>query len=1517
MAPPNSGTATVEQMWTSLLVSTSTRARPVTNSNDNDDSYPDGNVTDQRTLRLRLFVLSNLLDCAVQHTNLEQRRTHITRIMNLPKGVQKTLMALIEKRNPGMTTSSSTTTTSRNDRNGSSEKHAIASYPPVASATPPRTTTGRDGIGTLTPSRSNGFGRELSPLKSAMKKASPGTSSAASTPVASNTTPNRDTTPDYTRRVRINDPKTDESVEVTPVFHSTSTMSNHSTSGSGIINRTTITMTPTPPTRECMDTLGAPSSSVTPPTLSTMLSSSSTIAQSASSSASLNIESPATNKAGVETISELRLNISQLEDQLRQQKDREIETEDREQEKEARFRHQLLQMERQAFDRAAEQHELYQEQIANLRAQLETLEKEVAEGRKAQRELKQARDEMDVLQHHKQVLHETTEKLRKYKDKVTELQDVREALQQEQEAHGRAVDEIVRLENAVNGLEPVKRQVEQYKMRAIEAEVKLVECQDYLSRLEQKVSDQSLAEEHYFRGSFLQQEQIDDLQRRIQEETQNEINSAGVGNGVSELNPTIQAELIRLRNENLQLRAFAAKRQTDGIRELEESLDDAKQLADRFKQEFLATKETLTQTQKMLYDSKQKESQKCVEVEQLKTLVRQSEEQSTNLSTDLQKSQTESAQAWEALKETESMLTSTQQVVAQRESEVSQLREQLQNAHHNSSLYEAENTDLRQDLERVHQILGDVQERGDTLRKEVDVWKGKLSEASEQISQRDSALHVAWREQEQTSKEVKNLRESVQELENNTLTLENQINALQIRENTLSEELEQAQERLSDSTMLISQVQKREAQLEQRFAELLAEKRALEEKIERDHQLYHEKLSNADREHKENAELQENRFRREMDDLRHKMNERIDDERRVNRENQADADRKYASLENQWQRDYRNTEQRLNSLVEQSKQEGQDRIAFLQTEHKEAMNILLEECETKCGKLERQFQHEYQKLEERFNTTVDQCKKDAQEKLWSFESKHKEEVALARSESENKMNDLVRKGKAMLQEAKERFVEEMSALDQERRQLEERLSTSLQERQDIETGLRAKISTFKQQLEFSTNRVNDLTCEKDDLQDKIKSLVKEMHKVQDDNDRYQRQVGGRFQNDGIASLGHVDQLQKEYSVVLEENRNLKRQIHQRNSTGGIIGVAEASTSNVDATDSRGSAFSRGGISAAMLTQMRQEYEDALDRLRDEKRDLIMKSTAATAEVQKAEQRAWEHEQNNVKLRSEITSLQLAIQRSDLSVHQSVSDQSQDPFEDNRSPRELSFFSALADESSPTRGRAMREGSPYQQSPGGSSSGILRAGSSPGNVTSSPSIDRAIRQRNERESALRNRLQSLTSRSALPMSPSFPSRNSSQQAHQPLSLIQSSVSAPSASALSSQIGGSGFRILKVDTPENIREDHSQSLTMSSFDQGHQLQQSGLQESPRAALAANVFNLGSNRFQNQHYASHHHHLNNGGGKQGNVDSAPKSNGESARSMMMMGATASPRKTLIDYASSVGTTTANETEGECKQS
>ncbi len=72
---------------------------------------------------------------------------------------------------------------------------------------------------------------------------------------------------------------------------------------------------------------------------------------------------------------------------------------------------------------------------------------------------------------------------------------------------------------------------------------------------------------------------------------------------ISELNPALKEEILRLRSENQRLTSFTSKHTVDAVLHLEEKLDDSERLADSFKNQYLHTLTQLETTQNELQNT--------------------------------------------------------------------------------------------------------------------------------------------------------------------------------------------------------------------------------------------------------------------------------------------------------------------------------------------------------------------------------------------------------------------------------------------------------------------------------------------------------------------------------------------------------------------------------------------------------------------------------------------------------------------------------------------------------------------------------------------------------------------------------------------------------------------------------------------------------------------------------------------------------------------------------------------------
>ena len=796
---------------------TSTKARPLPKDTNKEDS--DARMT---PARLKLYVLSNLLDCAVQSPNMQRRRQYIERIMGLNKPVQKTLMSLIERRGKS-------TPKKRSPSRGFGS----------STATPPKSALRQRRSLLETPQ--SDVEKSPRPPQSASSRRSyqieqSDSSTSIATPVQSNISPERS--------------KSRRALD-----------SLCSTGYTPDIARSRIT---------------------SPYTENSMLSPGT-------------MDSPGRMQM---VFRELHTRIAKYESYMDTYKEREQKLQGKLEVIEGRHRNEMMKLEKQSLDREEEMMTKYKDHVEALNSQFLDIRDRANRGEQAIKELQKAKEEIEVLNQNQGALPEMSEKLRKYKERMNELQDIKDALRREQEAHGNAVDEIVRLENELQTLAPLKRQLEDYKIRAIEAEVKLVETQDTLEKLEKKTLDQSSVTESLWQGAMLQKEQMEELRRRLQDESQTQNESrVGVGDGINELNPEVMEELFRLRSENKKLREFAEKRSNDSVQKMADTLDDTKRLGDKYKKEYLSTKDKLEKA--------------------LQSLL-QSEERESNLA-----------------------------------AEVSQLSNELVDLRNSKIKVDAHCEILEEKLSSMSQSLNDAEKRNVDLRLDVDQWMEKFISMESKASAHSKRINELCSEMAQVMSELANSSRSVSELQKLVTLSEEKITGLERVNIDLESQLDEVGQKLEQTENDYQFSQAQASTLKGQIDSLLEENASQTKSIDELRKARQEVTEEAHRALEATREVLEAKAKKDIDDLQKNLNRLLEDERRAHAKSKEEADSKIKAIESKWKDEYGELQERSAASLNHYREGSQERIEALKREYEEQIEKIKETAKDDKEKLVR------------------------------------------------------------------------------------------------------------------------------------------------------------------------------------------------------------------------------------------------------------------------------------------------------------------------------------------------------------------------------------------------------------------------------------------------------------------------------------------------------------------------------------------------------------------------------------
>ncbi len=648
-------------------------------------------------------------------------------------------------------------------------------------------------------------------------------------------------------------------------------------------------------------------------------------------------------------------------------------------ETEARNRSEQLKFETDNLATSNKMRDEYEQRIKSLEHKLQKAQKCAETSNAMKEEIYILKDEVDVLQSSKTKLKQTEEQLRKMKQKVEELGDLNKALASEEEAHSEAVAKCIELENKLAVMAPLKRQLEDYKTRATDAEFRLVDCEDELRKLKESSNDIIDQHKELQVNSQRQKAEVEALRQQMTDDPQSMANNDNkkVGEGMTELNPVLKEELLRLRNENKRLSEFAAKREDDAVQIMEEKLDDANRLADKFKDQFLSTKNALDETKGLLQASLNRES---------------------GLKKDI--------------------------------------------------------LDLKQENTRLNQIIDEERRNA--------------------------------KEAEMKAKE--------------TLAL--------TKKQMIEDHVQGVKEMTSNFDAKMNQ-------------------------LECDHLAKYQKLCNEMKEREEQYELTK---------------------------------------------------------------------SDLLSDHAAALALLHSEREEEIKYLKGSHTKEIEDLEQNYS---------------------------------NARQELITKGKQMIEGIQKESNEKIEVLKSSLSTLQNEKDTLMQHQQEYEGRVMNKIACYKQKLNIAEAEIQEVSSECDDLQRNLKKLDKEKKSLQDENDRFRRQMNGRIGCD----QSQYEALKHEYNVLLEENRALKSD----NNTN-TVGFGQENQINSFQANARIGYSMSANVSASSILQIREEYEEKIEELCDEKRQLIMKNSALVTEEKRAITQVWDLERKVKDLQEQKTSLQLQVER---------------------------------------------------------------------------------------------------------------------------------------------------------------------------------------------------------------------------------------------------------------------------------
>ena len=334
------------------------------------------------------------------------------------------------------------------------------------------------------------------------------------------------------------------------------------------------------------------------------------------------------------------------------------------------------------------------------------------------------------------------------------------------------------------------------------------------------------------------------------------------------------------------------------------------------------------------------------------------------------------------------------------------------------------------------------------------------------------------------------------------------------------------------------------------------------------------------------------------------------------------------------EREFHDTKKSLSEKARANMKELEDKLTTKLENERKQHKVALDRLHTERDDIESRFSKQLAELREQSSNNLRSTKEALQKRIDDLEQSKTDALETAEREKKIELEALTQKGKGMLRDklraieaSKKKSTDESNA---KIKALQDQLSKLEAFQIDFEEKAKNKIAQKKQQIQILQCENEQAIATNSDLEEKYKKAERTSKELVSENDRLRRQVG---RGPGGASQTQLEELVSVCNSLRQENRRLKESFADTTLPTEPSFPANENASSI-------------GISKSALIEYRQEFEERIQSLEEDKRDLIMRNSAAMSDVIKAEARTWELAEELNKVKGELTTTKLAMQRNE-------------------------------------------------------------------------------------------------------------------------------------------------------------------------------------------------------------------------------------------------------------------------------